>query len=342
MDFGLTMIKINNNWKKQFSRKILERGENYYLLGAVEEIKLNEDTNTVIAAVCGSEMYNIEIKLSDDRTSVEEMYCDCQYAEDGENCKHMAAVLFELEEIDFDDCQNDCAPLDIDECISKLSVEELRELLSEAAKKDPALFDKIAIKTVPEAVSGRAQFRNSDIRAITRSATGRDGYIDYEDAYEYTSELCDYLEDRVPLFLERNRFEDALTLVCAVYDEATGTCMDDSDGGLSELADVCRGYWERTFKSGGIELKRKAFDWFRSKDKYDLLAYDYKYSIFTEPEFQSILLSDIDKEIESETEKRGYYPDTLIARRVDIMKNGGCTDSEINDYIKGFRYLPYS
>lgn len=77
-------------WKKLFLPHILERGEDYYLNGAVED--LDWDGETLSATVLGTDEYDVEIWISDGR--VEDFYCSCPYAEDGTPCKHMAAVLF--------------------------------------------------------------------------------------------------------------------------------------------------------------------------------------------------------------------------------------------------------
>ena len=43
------------------------------------------------ALVCGTETYNVEI--FSEKEKLKGMVCSCPYAQKGENCKHMAAVL---------------------------------------------------------------------------------------------------------------------------------------------------------------------------------------------------------------------------------------------------------
>ena len=76
------------DWQQLFQEHILERGYDYYCEGAVEEFEQEE--NIITASVCGTEDYEVQIKLQD--TSVVEMECSCPYAEKGLSCKHMAAV----------------------------------------------------------------------------------------------------------------------------------------------------------------------------------------------------------------------------------------------------------
>ena len=82
------------NWKSLFARHILERGYDYYCMDAVENLDVSEDL--IRADVSGTEDYEVEISLEDGE--ITDMYCSCPYAEDGRNCKHMAAVLYEWED----------------------------------------------------------------------------------------------------------------------------------------------------------------------------------------------------------------------------------------------------
>lgn len=82
------------NWKKLFSKTILDRGYQYYSEGTVEDIDISD--KLITAVVWGSEGYEVEITLSDGE--IEDMCCSCPYAADGEYCKHMAAVLYEWSE----------------------------------------------------------------------------------------------------------------------------------------------------------------------------------------------------------------------------------------------------
>ena len=74
-------------WKDWFQSHILERGRVYFEEGQVSELERTEDG--YVAIVKGTEEYEVEILLEGD--SVEDMLCDCPYAEDGNACKHMIA-----------------------------------------------------------------------------------------------------------------------------------------------------------------------------------------------------------------------------------------------------------
>ena len=78
-----------NSWQNKFETHILKRGMEYCEKGRVGQV---EETGFGFSApVYGSEEYDVRIYVENDE--VVAMTCTCPYAEDGENCKHMAAVL---------------------------------------------------------------------------------------------------------------------------------------------------------------------------------------------------------------------------------------------------------
>ena len=81
-------------WEYLFKTHILSRGWDYYENGAVSSLEKTETGYK--ATVEGSYDYEVEVEIYDNE--VVDMFCDCPYAEDGNYCKHMAAVLYEIEE----------------------------------------------------------------------------------------------------------------------------------------------------------------------------------------------------------------------------------------------------
>ena len=81
------------DWKYLFDDRILSRGQDYYEQDLV--ILFKNRKHGFCARVQGNEIYTVNISISDD--VVTDMYCSCPHAADGNNCKHMAAVLFYAE-----------------------------------------------------------------------------------------------------------------------------------------------------------------------------------------------------------------------------------------------------
>lgn len=63
-------------WQSKFQERILVRGYNYYLSGAVEDLKVYDDH--IKSIVEGTEEYEVVIDIENDE--VISMYCSCPYA----------------------------------------------------------------------------------------------------------------------------------------------------------------------------------------------------------------------------------------------------------------------
>ncbi|MBR4445944.1 MAG: hypothetical protein IKS37_08650 [Solobacterium sp.] len=85
---------MKRTWRNMFRPHILERGEEYYEEGRVDILENNGRICT--AAVYGTEDYEVTIDLCGGQ--VIGMECTCPYSCRGEYCKHMAAVLYSIEE----------------------------------------------------------------------------------------------------------------------------------------------------------------------------------------------------------------------------------------------------
>lgn len=85
----------------------------------------------------GSDDYEVNIYFSDGE--IEDMYCNCPYASDGNTCKHMAAVLYLLE-----DLQSHSNPhyTDIESFIDGTSPEQLKKFLINAMKYDSGMKER--------------------------------------------------------------------------------------------------------------------------------------------------------------------------------------------------------
>ena len=81
-------------WKDLFRIHILERGLNYYEEGCVTSLEQTSIGYT--AVVEGTDDYEVGIEICADQ--VYDMTCTCPYAAEGKYCKHMAAVLYKIEE----------------------------------------------------------------------------------------------------------------------------------------------------------------------------------------------------------------------------------------------------
>ncbi len=216
------------SWRNLFKPWILARGKEYFECGRV--VELEEIGPLVTAEVSGRRAYQVEIHRTGER--VNRMSCDCPHAVGSENCKHMAAVLFALDE-------KPAQPrMDWKTALEQMREEQLRELLHSLAEGDGTLQDRI-VRRVAGPGDDPARWQD-DLEQIISDYTDYDGWLDYDRAYDCMAEVVEYLEECLPALLTTGKIVDAAKLVMTVYGAAWSQETDDSDGGLTMVSEACR------------------------------------------------------------------------------------------------------
>ena len=339
------------DWKKLFAPRILSRGEEYYESELVGIRAMDEQS--IEAAVEGTDTYSVEIILRNNR--VARMVCDCPYAADGNNCKHMAAVLFaaddtESTEYPLIECitkrnqeKQEATDSALTKAISELSENQLRLLLTDAAKKHSDIRDRITLigKSIVDPLVRKRWAVN--LHEITRRASDRHGFIDYCHASDYTSELCGYLDEAIAPLLENRLVMDAFDLVGMVFAEAMSQEIDDSDGGLCFVASSCQEYWGDLI-SAPEAVQTRMLDWFQLQIRRfsggigEEFLWPVVFEFFTDPKLLPKILTMLDTQIRSANE---YDLERLVTQRIVLMKKNGATNTEVDAYRNKFREYPF-
>lgn len=333
-------------WKKLFAPHILARGEDYCDTGHVESVQFT--SGTVTAEVWGSELYEVEIDLAGDR--VEGMSCNCPYANDGNACKHMAAVLYALTAGDFDDeiaeqAQAAAEEPDLEKSVAMLSEAALRRFLLDLAKSDEQVAAKLRMLADGH-VSERQM--NLWLRQIDRlidhySADGC--YVGYDHAWDLTESLAAFLDDTVPPLLQAELVKEAVTIVNRVFVQVSRLEIEDSDGGLSFLFDHCGNYWQAALEKADAAQRRNMYSWFRAQcgnGEPDTFAQEYLrdflFSAFTDLESVKETLAYIDGQLEKANDR--YALELLVQNRLTLMKHIGAEKQEIEQFEDKYFVLP--
>jgi hypothetical protein len=258
------------SWKRMFSPRVLERGCDYWSDGLVHLV--SRTSSMVTAIVSGSEDYEVEIELGD-KGAIAEMYCDCPHACDGNNCKHMAAVLYELEDgrdADGPDGEKDQDVASLQEIIEALSVEQLRAELSRAVSSDAVLTAQF--------IGRHAAKRPDDAKDDANDAW--DGYISAMQLR--IDQIIDNCSDsgfvdwrqgpRLVRALDNEVFRDLLDVVeygeepevpfeLSLYllDELADINIDGSSGEHDDIGVSLVALWEGIYKLADIEQRNAMF-----------------------------------------------------------------------------------
>lgn len=336
------------DWQKMFAPWILERGRNYWNEGCVES--LCRDGNTVTAVVCGTEDYDVEIEMSREG-NIAYMSCTCPYAEEGNNCKHMAAVLFAMDadqpkQFDIQRNGDGFPKLPWQEALNGLSSEEMRQLLLELAQSDQGLQERIATlhgQLAPEVLDAAWE---DQLAEIPGKYTDRHDFIDYNHAYDFFMELDDYLETRLLQLLETERVTEAFSLSCMVFETGMEQDVDDSDGGGGVLAGSCEEAWRKLLKQANSRQEQEMYAWFASHTQVPGWDYGaevveqflYQWEWSTPLLEQNLQLLDTELTAEGNSE---YRVRELLNWRTNTMAALGMKQTAIDQFWTQYHHLPF-
>ena len=337
-----------SNWKDLFQEHILARGEAYYFEGAV--LELHKTEHGYHAVVEGTEDYEVDIEMEGGRVC--EMYCSCPYAENGNNCKHMAAVLFEIEEQNEEDilaegtCPDD-QEKEVEEIIERISEEELRSFVKGIAAQDSEIRNIFMTRYAVKIDEKQMERLKQGVDQLVWEYGDRSGYIDYRNALDFCWALENYLEDKVDTLIERKCYGQAFALTNYVFQTIGNIDIDDSDGGTSQVANVCYDKWKKILENCSEEEKNEMFSWFMSHLSCDYVVdymEDYMEDFLTH-EFQNRemlekMLKDLDERIEMQTSSTDcgstwsarYGYENNIIKRLELMERLGFSAEEIREY----------
>lgn len=334
------------NWQKLFASHILERGYDYYCDGAVENIEIGRDD--LRADVVGTEDYEVEISLNDGK--VTDMYCSCPYAAGGNNCKHMAAVLYEwtadiMDENEPEDTDNedmdddaDAESMDLFEpavtvCDYKKKSAAVEKLVT-SAERD--IVQAFLVSVLAEDKKLLLRFRNmvnkcatnedvedyfEQIDEIADRYLGRDHFINYYQAYDFMLELEEIIDKDVRRMIDNGSHISAFHVMNHIFVLLGNVDMDDSGGETSMLAEQIYQLWLELLTKVNAQDKRKMFIWFTTHMDGSVIDYLEEYieqiimEEFKEPEYEQDKLSFVEEMIEkAEKKDSGWSRDYAVGK----------------------------
>lgn len=337
-----------SDWKDLFQEHILDRGESYYFDGAV--LELHKTEHGYHAVVEGTEDYEVDIEMEGGQVC--EMYCSCPYAEDGNNCKHMAAVLFEIEEQNEEDilteetCPDD-QEQEVEEIIERIPEEELRSFVKGIAAQDSEIRNTLMTRYAVKIDEKQMNLLKQGVGQLVWEYGDRSGYIDYRNALDFCWALENYLEEKGNTLIERKCYGQAFELTNYVFKTIGNIDIDDSDGGTAQVANACYDKWKEILENCSEEEKNEMFSWFMSHLSCDYVVdymEDYMEDFLTH-EFQNRemlekMLKDLDKKIEMQTSSTDcgstwsarYGYENNIIKRLEFMERLDLPAEEIREY----------
>ncbi len=221
------------NFEGHFSRKVLNKGWQYYDNCFVDDISVDQDIYSAI--VHGSADYDVSVNIH--KGNFLNGKCNCPYALEGHNCKHMAALLYaitdenKVNEID-NTKDNSFSLLDI---IESIDSDKLNEFLYDVLMGNDEMYNDFRIEFsqyFPK--MSKREYKDMIDRDI-ESCCDRYGFIDYKASYRYEDLMGKYNEEARGL-LDKEDFVTAYTISTTLLESMIGLEIDDSNGVTSNIS----------------------------------------------------------------------------------------------------------
>lgn len=237
-----------SHFEEYIDEPILKRGLSYFKNGFVHkpaEIRPGDYE----AVVEGSEEYTV--KLSIRNRVITEYSCDCPY-EMGPVCKHVAAVIFYLEQEELGLTQNTkkasskkakassskpskrkTLAQQVDELLDKVTLDELTLFVREHATKNAQFRDLLLASFAQYNPNESKAIYAKQVKALIKVARGKYGLIDSSGA-KYISKKISPMLSLAERYLSQGNHQSAFFICTAIMDELISAllCADDREGVL--------------------------------------------------------------------------------------------------------------
>lgn len=177
-----------NEFDQYIDDPILKRGLSYFINGYVSEPE--EITPGVYEAIVqGTKDYTVQLKIKNG--TILEHACDCPY-DIGPVCKHIAAVIFNLQQDELDIKQKPSSKKStkekkierrktgfeqVNELLDKISHEDLKQFIREKTENNLPFRNIFLSSFAHQNTSETKELYLKQVKSILRSAAGRDGLI---------------------------------------------------------------------------------------------------------------------------------------------------------------------
>lgn len=326
-------------WEDVFQSRILDRGYDYYQRGLVTNLKRTLDG--VQATVKGSKTYHVTVFVQNEQ--IIDAECNCPYAQGGNYCKHMAAVMFASfpdDEMAQTAPKSQPAGIDVVQLVLSATEQQVRDFLTATLLADGDLATKFALQVAPKNAESNQQFYLEQIGEIIESYQDYSGFIDYPSAGPFEEELSTFIRENIQATLDQHQPKLAFRLINKVATKLARVDIDDSDGEIMMLAQECTEIWQQVIDQADAALTRQAFTWFQKHSQESMGAFeevieDLLFKNFTKPKFLKKKLDWTAEKID-DAEKAGneWQAEQWLMFHLKTLVKLASPDDEIEDFCR--------
>jgi hypothetical protein len=304
---------------------------------------------------------------------VTDMDCSCPYAADDNNCKHMAAVLFQIEE-------NTPAPShvpslenqprdrsangyagetpdveSIESIVSRMDETQLRTALTDLVQSDEKLQNGFVLKYGnghDHAQEQWTHYRKETVDKIFRQCADRHGYVDWKCAPVLVNRLRDDVFFDLKDMTSGTEAAAAFALCLYLYEKYADTAIDDSGGETQIITEDCLDIWDAILENAEDEQLPEdmyqalttASEKIGQSEYMGEAIFDFLGAHFKDDKHVRKRLELIDNKIKetvfSDSWNGKYELSRLVIERITIMKELDFSADVVEDFMRQYWRLP--
>jgi len=331
-----------NNFEKQISGVILERGSIYFKNGAILEIDKIDDNEWIAEVEGTTENYEVEVNLNK-KLEITDYSCTCPY--DGDVCKHVVAVLLSIKkEVENKNLKKnnkkDGKKKEWEAIIQNAPEQQIRAFLLKYAQNDEVFRNELIISLGEVKNEISTQKYRKIIKQSFNSASRNSDFVDYS-SQEAAIEMIQKLISQAETHIKNQKQYEAFSIFSAVAMESIDMMhyIDDSDGDFGDIINEAFSMIDKMMESNAEnELNTIIFNWFleqvKNKDYDDFGCADELEPIFfgraQKPSNVKYAYQFIDEQLKALNKKdsfsKMYHSTKYLKFKIDLLKWEGKND----------------
>ncbi|WP_455684645.1 SWIM zinc finger family protein [Thomasclavelia sp.] len=284
------------NWENRFNKNILKQGKKYYSDGYVQ--KINKTCYGYLGIVNDHE---VEIYTSN-FIDINEMYCSCSKYDQNSYCKHLAALLYAIDELSGN--EEIVNENEIEKVIDQLSEKQLKDYLKKVMKST-SLIEDFKFEFIDS-------FQEVGLKKDVISFYRRYQSVAYDLYYEEDFDVYDFCEDvegyvnKIKKLIHAGKLNEALSCIFAAIVGLQRTEIED--GFIYDMFDLHYNLLSDIVDCGDKQINKSIYHWVMSQINYvDWDAFlDILWHFYNQNDYQDIVLRYIDEELNMGNNKPSY------------------------------------
>ena len=274
-----------------------------------------------------------------------EMYCSCPYADDGNYCKHMAAVLYKWDRESKGKSVKAGKKVSIEELVNNANERFVKQFLIELMKKDKKLKLRFLSALPVSSESSNLDDYKKSVDDLIKSYTKYGRGLEYDEVDRFVEDM-DMYNDKIDELIDRQNYAEAFEFSCYIVKAVIEMEIDDEEynADIEAVYSDMIEFWKKLVERADEKMKDNILERvFEMADEFNgrNVGYhveEFMYSAFREQPYLQKILDYIQYQVDKLKRNNNRYSDyeltELIIKKLGMMYDSGENFTDIENYCR--------